>query len=100
MAKRLIWTQAAWSDLEAAADYIANDSPVYARSFVAEIKQAASSLTSLSERGRIVPEIAKPDTREIFPAGYRLIYRISDDSITILGLIHHARDWSNISREF
>lgn len=98
MAKGLIWTEAAWSDLEAAADYIAKDSPAYARAFVAEIKQAARSLTSLSERGRIVPEIGRPDTREIFPSGYRLIYRVSGDAVTILGVIHHARDWNNLNR--
>lgn len=69
--RRVIWTQAAWSDLEAAADYIAKDSPMYARAFVADIKRAARSLADFSERGRIVPEIAKPDTREVFPAGYR-----------------------------
>jgi len=73
---------------------------MYARAFVAEIKDAAGSLTDLSQRGRIVPEIAKPDTREIFPAGYRLIYRVSNDAVTILGLIHPARDWNNVKRNF
>ena len=73
---------------------------MYAHAFVAEIKQAAQSLLQLSERGRIVPEIGKSDTREIFPSGYRLIYRVSDDTVTILALIHHARDWNNIGRNF
>ena len=73
---------------------------MYAHAFVAEIKQAARSLLQLSERGRIVPEIGKSDTREIFPSGYGLIYRASDDTVTILAPIHHARDWNNIGRNF
>ena len=34
MARGVIWTQTAWSDLEAVADYIAKDSRHYAAVFV------------------------------------------------------------------
>lgn len=100
MAKALIWTEAAWSDLESAAQYIAKDSPMYARTLVEEIRRAARSLSQFSERGRIVPELNRGDTREIFPAGYRLVYRVSENTVTILAVIHHARDWKNVTRDF
>ncbi len=96
MAKRLIWAQGAWSDFETAADHIANDSPMFAHTFAAEIKQAASGLISSPGRGRIVPEIAKSVACEVSPAGYRLIYRVSSDTVTILALIQRARDWHNV----
>jgi len=47
MAWTIIWTQSAWDDLEAAADYISKDSPGYAASFVREVRDAARSLNTL-----------------------------------------------------
>ena len=35
-----MWTDPAWEDLEAAAEYIARDSEYYAAAFVQEIKDA------------------------------------------------------------
>jgi plasmid stabilization system protein ParE len=98
--KKLIWSEAAWFDLEAATEYIAQDSPIYAKTFVEEIRQAARSLKRFSERGRIVPEVSNNNIREIFPVGYRLVYRVSEDTVTIMALIHHARSWGNVSRDF
>lgn len=38
MARKVIWTEVAWNDLEEAADYIAKDSPHYAAAFVREAR--------------------------------------------------------------
>ena len=40
MAREVVWTDPAWEDLEAAAEYIARDSEYYAAAFVQEIKDA------------------------------------------------------------
>ena len=56
MAWTINWTQSAWNDLEAAADYISKDSPRYAASFVQEVRDAARSLNTLAFRGRVVSE--------------------------------------------
>jgi plasmid stabilization system protein ParE len=37
MAREVVWTDSAWEDLEAAAEYIARDSEAYAASFVEEM---------------------------------------------------------------
>lgn len=50
------------------------------------------SLNEFSERGRVVPEIGNPNIREIFIKEYRLIYRIEESRVVILGLIHGKRD--------
>lgn len=76
MARKVIWANAAVSDLDAAADYISNDSPAYAASFVLKTLKSARSLGDLSERGRVVPEFKREDIREIFVFNYRLVYRI------------------------
>ena len=94
MARKVIWADAAVADLDAAADYISNDSPAYAASFVLKALKAAQSLGELSERGRLVPEFTKEDIREIFVFNYRLIYRIEENRVSILALIHGRRDFS------
>ena len=92
MAWTINWTQSAWNDLEAAADYISKDSPRYAASFVQEVRDAARSLNTLAFRGRVVPEFNDTNIRELFLKSYRLIYQVTAQKIYILGLIHGARD--------
>ena len=103
MARKVIWAYAAEEDLEAAASYIHRDSPVYAASFILRALEAGRSLTELAERGRVVPEFKNSSIREIFIHSYRLIYRIEDDRISILALIHGRRDfqtaWDEKDRE-
>jgi toxin ParE1/3/4 len=86
------WTEIAWCDLEAAADYIARDSPHYAAAFVAEVRDAARSLERFAQRGRVVPELAQPSIREISVRSYRLIYQTATEGVNILAFIHGARD--------
>jgi toxin ParE1/3/4 len=90
------WALTALDDLEKAASYIEKDSPRYASILVQESFQAAKSLHQWFERGRIVPEIANPNIRELFVMNYRLVYQITPDSIFILGFIHGSRDLQTI----
>ncbi len=92
MARRLIWTEPAWLDLEQSADYIARDSPSYAESFVQRIRSAAESLRNLPRLGRVVPELGDEITRELLVDNYRLIYEIRADTLYILRFVHGARD--------
>ncbi len=92
MARKVVWTHEATADLEALAEYIARDSTFYAAAFVQEIRDASRSLNEFSERGRIVPEIANQNIRELFVREYRLIYSIKELRVVILGLIHGKRN--------
>lgn len=92
MARTIGWPESATSDLEEAAEFIARDSRFYAAALVRETQEAAQSLRSLAERGRLVPEINAPDIRELFIRSYRLIYHTMGDHIFILALVHSARD--------
>jgi len=87
-----MWTESAWTDLEAATDFIARDSRHYAASFAREVREASRSLEHLAERGRIVPEFLEPDMRELFVRNYRLIYKLTEKDVYILGFIHGSRD--------
>jgi plasmid stabilization system protein ParE len=64
VARTVTWSEPAWHDLEQVADYIAQDSLHYAATFVREVRDAARSLVTFAERGRIVPEYNDPAVRE------------------------------------
>jgi plasmid stabilization system protein ParE len=96
MAKAVRWTEIAWSDLDAVADYIARDSRYYSAAFVRQVRSAARSLRMFPERGSIVPEMDDDLIRELYIRQYRLIYRITTKTVFILGLIHGARELNRL----
>jgi toxin ParE1/3/4 len=91
MAREVVWTDPAWDDLVAAAEYIARDSESYAAAFMQEVEIAAASLSDLAERGQIVPEFRDASIRELLIRPYRLVYRIDERQVMVLALIHGAR---------
>ncbi len=60
---------------------------------------AAESLATLSERGRVVPELGQPDTREIFVFRYRLLYEVEPEVVRIVAFLHGARDFERWRRD-
>lgn len=103
MDRKVTWSYEAASDLEAIAEYIARDSSFYAAAFVQEVLAAGRALDKFSERGRVVPEIGNPGIRELFVRQYRLVYRIEEPRVVVLGLVHGKRDikslWEKEDRE-
>jgi plasmid stabilization system protein ParE len=92
VAQRVAWTETAWRDLERIAEYIAEDSPGYAAALVRRVRDRARSLEGMANRGRVVPELEEPAVRELIVGSYRLIYEIDGADVSILALIHGARD--------
>ena len=95
MARRVGWAEPAAADLDEAAAYVANDSRVYAATLVRQAHRAARSLSTLAERGRIVPEFNDPNRRELFVSSYRLLYRITEQVVLVTAFVHGARDLSS-----
>jgi len=60
---------------------------------------AAASLSTLAERGRVVREIGESTLRELLVYDYRLLYRVRDDRVVIRAFLHGARDFSKWRRE-
>lgn len=93
MGWKVRWTRPAWNDVEAAAAFIARDSPRYAVVFQREAQAAARSLRQFARRGVIVPERPAEHLRQLLVGNYRLIYRIVDHSeVHVIAVIHGARD--------
>jgi plasmid stabilization system protein ParE len=92
--RRVVWTNQAQLALNEALDYIAQDSVDGARAVLHQALAAASGLETLSERGRVVPELGNPSVREVFVFRYRLLYEVADAEIRILAFIHGAQDFA------
>ena len=91
MACLIIWSHRASEDLEAIADYIAQDSEAYAKSVIRTILQKVRLLSDFPFIGRIVPEFEDNSIREIFAYSYRIIYKITEDKVILAAVVHGKR---------
>ncbi|MCC6153861.1 MAG: type II toxin-antitoxin system RelE/ParE family toxin [Candidatus Hydrogenedentes bacterium] len=88
---QVIWSPNAVRDLDGIATYIANDSAIYAASFVSRVLKVSQQLRKFPQSGRVVPEFADPNLRERIISHYRFIYRLRTNDILLLALIHGRR---------
>lgn len=97
MARRLIWAPRAVDDLEEIAEYIAHDSPAYARAVSRRVFERAESLTEQPRQGRRVPEYdGSNELREVFIHSWRLIYSVTSEEVQIVAIVHGARLLANV----
>jgi toxin ParE1/3/4 len=92
---RLIWTRRATWDLTEIRNYIARDNPPAASRVAARIKRSVAGLADHPHLGRPGRE---PGTRELVIARTRYIvaYSVEEGSVTILAVIHGARQWPQL----
>ena len=88
----ILWRAAALNDLEAIRDFIAQDNPQAAARVRTAIRTAVDRLAQYPEFGR---EGRVPGTRELIvaTAPYIVAYRIAEDQVRILAVIHTSRQW-------
>ena len=89
---RTRWTRPALGDLEAIGDFVARDNPAAAGRLVTRIVEAIETLCDhphLGRPGRVAGtrELAIAETPYVVP------YRVVDDGVEILAVIHGARRW-------
>lgn len=85
------WTNNAIEHLTNIYQYIALNSPTYAKQMVDRITRRSAQIGDLPFSGRMVPEYQADDIRELIKTPYRIIYRIKQDQIDVLAVIHGAR---------
>jgi toxin ParE1/3/4 len=85
------FTPEAQEDLLDIAQHIAQSDPVAADRWIDKLVQRARNAARLPRAGRIVPEIGRPDVREVFLRTYRVIYRIESKGIVVLNIIEGHR---------
>jgi len=86
------WLRVALENLDAEAEYIANDNPRAAERTVIAIREAVKLLSDFPAMGRTgrvsgTREMVVPGTPYIVP------YRVRDNHIQILRMLHAARKW-------
>lgn len=87
----VIWTPQARADLKAIHDYILPNSPRYTRQIIHDITNKADGLAELPRMGKVVPEVAHDDLREIGVHAWRILYHLRQDSIHVLAIVHKRR---------
>ncbi|MCG6861408.1 MAG: type II toxin-antitoxin system RelE/ParE family toxin [Chromatiaceae bacterium] len=86
------WTNHATRQLRQIHDYIAQDSPVYARRVSEALVRKTIGLDELPHKGRMVPELNDDAVRELGLYSYRILYEIKcDHLIEVLAVIHKRR---------
>jgi toxin ParE1/3/4 len=88
---QLKWTGRARRDLRDIHDYIARDSRKYALTTVERIKSSVEGCRRFPLASPMVEEWDRPDIRETYSGAYRVIYRVGSGKITVLAVIHSAR---------
>jgi plasmid stabilization system protein ParE len=78
--REVVWAEAARSALDEVLNDIARESPDGAGRVLTWALEAAASLRTLADRGRIVPEVRDEALRELFVHNYRLLYRNGEAS--------------------
>lgn len=89
----IIWAPSALEDIEKIAQYIARDSEEQAFLFVRRLLSSVKRLEDFPDSGRIIPEIGRPNNREIIYSNYRIMYKLSENEVWITGIIHGSMDW-------
>jgi len=86
------WTRPALRELDALSDYIARDNPLAALRIVQRIREQTGHLAEVPHIGR---EGRVPNTRELVVTHtpYIVVYRVHDERIDVLSVIHGARKW-------
>lgn len=97
---KVAWSPEAIEDLESIAEYIGRDSGFYARAVATKIVEMARSIGSLPRIGRVVPELGDEKIRECFVYSYRVVYRVEDNRILVVAVIHGKRLIENIEDRF
>jgi plasmid stabilization system protein ParE len=92
--RRVIWAESAQQALDDVLGHIAADSSDGAIRVLIRALEVAASLSTLAERGRVVPEVGDSTLRELFVYDYRILYRIYEDRIVIRAFLHGARDFA------
>jgi addiction module RelE/StbE family toxin len=85
------WTETAINHLAAIREYIAQDSPEYARRLVDRLTRRSKQIAAFPLSGRVVPEYEIEQVREVIEGSYRIIYHITADQIDVLAVIHTSQ---------
>ena len=83
-------------DLEAIGDRIAEDNAARAATFVRERRERCLGLARFPQRFPLVPRYERQDVRHCVHGNYLIFYRIEEEAVVVLHVLHGAMDYSSI----
>lgn len=93
----LRWSKLAVRDLEDITSYISLDSEEDARLFVTKIINSVETTSRFPYSGRLVPELNDKLIREKVFKNIRIIYRVKNNVMEVVRVLHSARDFPEIN---
>jgi plasmid stabilization system protein ParE len=101
MAYQIIWSPTAEADIEEIGQYLEKvASPAAATSVISKIRATALKYCDFPFSARMIPEFQDPTRRETFVYEYRVMYRVDEDRIHILRVVHGRRLLKNVPGSF
>jgi len=94
MTRRLVLSPAAEGDFHTILGYIARDKPGAAKDFVSKLRARCALLVSHPLVGEDCSAL-RPKMRRIAYAGYVMFFRVDEDVVEIVRVIHGSRDWEH-----
>ena len=91
----VVITGPAAADLKAIGDYISRESLAQAAKTVGELRRICASLSEASLRFPLAPQLGEGVRRAARPP-YVVFYRVGDDVVEVLRIIHAARDYERL----
>ena len=89
------WSELAERRAAEAMDYIARERPQAAVAWLDELLARVAQLDRFPNRGRVVPEIGRPEYRELIIGPYRVVYRVDPARVVILTVRHGRQHWDD-----
>ena len=90
---KVVLTASAEDDLESIADWIAQDNPGRALSFVMELREICEALGHTPRAYPLVPRYEHTGVRRRVHGNYLIFYRVEADLAVVLHVLHGARDY-------
>lgn len=93
---QVVLTEAAMADLIGIGRDIAQDNPVRAATFVDELYESCQRLAGTPRAYPLLPKWEASGVRRRVHDNYLIFYRIRDDVIEVIHVLHGARDYERI----
>ncbi len=90
---KIVLSGAAKADLREIALFIARDNKVRAKSFVRELREKALDVGKMPHVFPLVARYARHGIRRRGFGAYLIFYRVEGDEVTIVRILHGARDY-------
>ena len=88
----LRWTEAAFTDLKAAHDYIRRHNPDAARRFAGTVRKAVANLRDHPEMGPVHQDLTPAGRyRYLVVASFLIIYRVAEDDVIVVLRVWDSR---------